>query len=1125
MLQRSSSHGADCHRSTSSVHSKPESTKAEVANQHAHAAATLAFARAQEKSSTDASHKGVGFSRKNITSSSQDSQPPLQQNKGPSNVDRVVKRQQSVRFVTCTDVEGRQSTSNREVRVEPRGSFSTVRPAALRPLSRCSSLGNAGIAGEKAGFNERELAPYGPYSRKDDAVASSPASSRHVRKSRSMFMPLKAPKVFYTNGTPERPGKTSSGHRDSNLNAATPHMNSYEAPLRTPKSMSFLGLRRERDSSGSRESNDLGIQMARDRFLHQTNQQRLLEKPSFLFKLKVQRQEKQSRKFVLTSSTNSYGSPIASSNQGTTPKEFKLKDKARKARRNIKDRFRRAFGRSSKEQLDIPVQQVDAYETHVREYPSGSDARLSNFEDIPLQSEATLCQVASRPPSIYMISSSQRIESQTGSVKSIGSDRSGDNLPTTDTNATTSQGSRLQPERDIQRLSVINENGAHVPSSSLNNTPANHKLGKSDGYVPDGNSKTTPVPEHASLYHYLMKRLEDTSPQRRLEALRKKMKESVSISKDVESISSAKHVENVNAAKDVENINITEVPRRLASFAGTGVKYKMVTIKPVPPSPMCSSEAGRSPKHGHQWVTADSAHAARAEDIFGRTGPHVHEWFAADSLREARMRRQGNKVLPEEHAINEVISGLKQGRSGSDAATFSHPHEASTKTSNHLAPENMNMTPQEVAHLIEPIVPERRIVLEARSTFFGGTKYATVKTISPFRRALTESEAESSAAGAETQDANKPPSVPYSESIYSRSTGGGTPAFAKSSLTLHSCDEDIPKMSSADAGNGDAIILDRHIYRPIMPDMKGHRATSYAGSVESFEWQNWMSSEVTKLENGKANPNCASTQAAFYIKDLPVMTWSLRSRHVRENAQIIGDDTEVNQSKAIPVKQPLGTVQQNVKLNQQNIPVLKPIVKYRSSTALVLAENIDSGRRSIPPPPPARPASPPPPPIPPRSHLRPNPYPKCGLSSANAVNTTNLFGAPNSAANVPRMGRENLRSGSETAFNSPKSIGTPVNLAKRVRQSNKVSPGGGLSAAVEKQFGSTYPISPGDNWRVNGKAMDPEGVEEDDVYGAEGAGLMGPSMTRDVGGMGSLGLVNSYLSSRRRKVAEFSDES
>ena len=951
-----------------------------------------------------------------------------------------------------------------------------------------------------------------------------------------MFSPLKAPDVFYTNGTPERPVSGFRNGEQSIANSRTPQIDLPTAALRAPKSMSFLRGGHEHLTPGLRERNDEAVQMARDRFFLQASQQRLRAQPSFLFRSKAQRQEKPFRQSVRTNSTNSYGMPIASTNQAELPKQPGMKEKARRASRSIKDKLRRAFGLSKEEPVEIPNQQIDAHETHVRRYPGDGTIENTSFNNIPHPNLTTLQRVASRPPSIHPASSTQELNSYAGSVNSMKSNHSDDKSRVTSWNSTgvntiASHGVRLQSERDLQRLSVINENGTHVPSSSFTRQkfcnqfsvyPVIHRPSQSLGHIPPPSNGSV---DSARVYSALMKRLEENSPKAKLEAARKAS------------------LESLNAPKCYP-------PRTSSVHSSRGTP---ATIRRVPES-NSSSENGDSVMHDHQWVKTDAIHSARAENIFGYTGTHIHQWVAADPLREARMRDQDDvfspKIVPTKI---EIISDRKEnapieihrGRSNSTAT-----QEASIRTSYHTVPENFGLTPQEIAARNEPVIHGSKTIRETKSTFFGGTSFTISRTQSPFRRALAEAgyngtvlnggvpislddfpmptplnirpmSSPSPDAGVNNQnEADKA----YTESVYSRTTSGHIPGASALSLPLPAEEDEKSEMRFQNTSTGDVVILDQATYRPTRLNTDGHRATS---SASSTEWKKWMSSEVAKLERAKDH----STAGSYVNYALPTMPKSFNAGHVRESAQINDDDTDVAQRRVRAVKQPLGIIQQYAaaqnaqQMSLQNPPLLKPILKKHS--ALSLVENFESTHNhgsSIP--------IPPPPPIPPRSPLRPVKS-KSSLRSVNTVNTLCTPSAPNSVTKTSSVNGRNLlhkRNASQTTLRSTKSLDTPAKLVKRnIRKVSNTaktpSPGVGIVGSVEKQFGATSTgtrsRTPGVSWSANRDNRSPE--PQDDVYGTDGAGLMGPIMSGgmqelDAQQMGSKRMVDLFLSSRRRRM-------
>ncbi|KAH8749435.1 hypothetical protein BGZ57DRAFT_776032 [Hyaloscypha finlandica] len=1115
MLRRNNSSRLSRRKSTSSVHSKHESIDPAVARQHAHTAATLAFARAQERSSADVGHSGSNLH--NNMAFVPERQPHSQQTNS-ANGGHVIKRQHSVRFAGPHAVQRRQSIGSRAAQCPSQESRSTnlrpiamttnaAVPAAYRPPSRSSSIGKASMS-KATTENLLSVAPYVEYYNNEEDAPSTPSSYRRLRRSKSMFSPLKAPSVFYTNGTPDRPESSYIGRQNSLSHSKTPQSPPRQAALRAPKSMSFL-----RGGRAIFERNDEAVQMARDRFFHETAQQRLREQPSFLFRSKAQRQEKPFRKSVRSSSGNSYGAPVSSGTQAHPSTESGLKVAARRASKTIKSKLRRVFGRSKDESVAVPNQQVDARETHVRQYNGDPDTVHQEFSDIPHPDEAAISRVASRVPSLHNANSNQQLRSHAGSVRSIRSSKSGQSddksrvtsWNSTGVNTMVSQTPRPYLDREQQRLSIINETGTHIASSSFTRPrlvnqfpgyPASHRPSKSTGHVP---APGQGLVDSARVYSALMKRLDGNSPKARIEASHKSSMESFAVS--------------------------NRQPLRSSSVGSSRGNRTPATIRHVLPEESTGGCKSRgSEQHDHQWARADSINSARAEDVFGFAGSHVHQWVAADPLREARMKNPDDVFSPKngtgsKENVPPVEQPQERGQLTASASELSR--EASTKTSYHTVPETFGLTPQELAIRNEPVVQNTKVLRESRSTFFGGASVTIARTTSPFRRAMAEEYSTVAASSVDNLlDAAPNSEKAYSESIYSRTTSGQTPAAVDSVLSLPISHPEIPEMPFPRSSNGDVVIIDRTTYRPVMPSGGSHRVT---GSTGSIEWKKWMSSEVAKLERSKEN---ASTSYVNYA--LPTMPKSFHAKHVREAAQINDDDDEISQPKAYVAKQPLGLVQQQ-NPNIPSAPALKPILKNRSAVSLVENTEVQKeGSSTIPIPPP------PPPPIPVRSPLRPMPS-KSSLRSVAAVNTSRTASAPNSAVKVSSLSGRNLlhkRNGSQTTLRSTKSasiksVETPAKLVKRAgRPINVNTPSPGLGLAVEGQFGSR---STNSRCRTPG-ITNSENIKEekDDMYGTEGAGLMGPRMSAsdlEAQALGSKRMVELFLSSRRRRIAGGSEES
>ncbi|KUJ09779.1 uncharacterized protein LY89DRAFT_597749 [Mollisia scopiformis] len=875
MLRRDS-HRLDRRKSTSSVHSTSESINLETARHHAHTAAMLAFLRAQQRSSADSSHNGDAHSRSNNSnhvSSNRQSLPPQTTTQDGN---RVVRRQQSVRFVGPNGLERRESlTRATQTTIQPQLSSATLRPmamttnapvpAAYRPPSRSSSIGKA--SSHKVAEGLMAANAFKEYYTQEDDVASTPSSYRRLRRSKSMFSPLKAPSIFYTNGSPKRLESISNaGHMRSYSH--TPTSQPTHPALRAPKSMVVLN---NRGHSGTDEKgrDREEIQQARDRFFHEKHRQRLREQPSFLFRSKAQRQQP-FRKSVRSSSTNSYGMPTDLLSPAGQTKSSGLKAAARKASKNIKNKLRRVFGRSKDEPVIIPHQQVEARETHVRHYNGDltpGQEQFEGFSNIPHPDESALSRVASRVPSIHTATSNQQLRSHAGSVKSFKSDLSDDKSRVTVLNTGANAPRPIERERDHQRLSIINEVGTHHPSSS---------------------------------YYRKHKHTNQISPYPRIEDSRIPQ-----------------------PSPDI---------RMARSTSGTPA-----TIRQVPAS------TGSDRSSSNQWSVPESTIQSRtsSDDVFSPAG-----------------------------------------QSGGPKLSLRRSYYENTESYLSL-PTPQGMSPQKMADRNERLMPETKVIREARTTFFGGSTYTISRKTSPFRRAMAEVSQNSNDLQSSGQSEKA-----YSESVYSRTTSGQTPAAANSSTSLPMLTTNVPMM--VPTAPGDVVIIDQTVYRPSGPHNVGHSVTS---SGSSQEWKKWMSSEVGKFERTKEN-NVTPTYINY---TLPTMPRTYNTGHVRENAQINDDDSPI-------VYQPLGSISQPSP-NIQILP-LKPILK-----------------KPIPAAPPL------PPPIPPRSPLRKK-LSKASLKSQNSSDNGRARSAPNSAASK-KLHKRRLSGGPGDIQNSQKLVENFLNSRRK----------------------------------------------------------------------------------------------
>jgi hypothetical protein len=1074
MLRRNSSHGPGRRKSTSSFRSRQDTIDPAEAQLHAQAAATYAFARAQERNSTDQSRHARKNSATNHQNLSQSRQQEINSNLG----NQALKRQQSVRFVGPNAVNRRKSTGRK---TEPpalvsKSSTATLRPVALttnapvpaayRPPSRSSSIGKASL-GRSTAQNYASTAAFDEYYIHEDDFASTPSSfERHaIRKSKSMFSPLGAPNVFYSNGSPDRSANYSN----------TPRSQENDVPLRAPKSMSFLrgGSDFLRSATG-RERNDEAVQMARDRFFVQATEQRLREQPSFILRSKASRQEKPFRKSLRSSSGKS-----GTTDSNESSRDLGLKDKARKVSQSLKNKLRKVFGRSKEESVAIPQQQVDAVETHVRAYAGQLSANHEDFLDIPKPDHAAFAHVAARVPSLRAIASNQQLRSRAGSIRSFQSDLSDDKSRVTSwtnnstVNTINSQGLRSQQQERDQRLSIINETGTHISKASFHRPNAKNQFSAYPAFHRPGHVQV-PRPggvDSARVYSALMKRLDENTPHAMPTVLRQASTETLRADQSIDHRSNS-----VKSTYSQQKPWIRQVPAD-NNFAAEGENKHVqdcqlgavpsVYFAKVSEDPFSQECAFRSTNAQH------SSQSHNSDDVF---------FFKPVSSNGNPFERR------------QLSDGSGGGYSLTDAEVPYHPAE-----------DPSGLTQQEKAARDDPM-PNTKVIREARSAFFGGSTFRIDRSTSPYRRALAETDGSAiTSDGLSARRGSPTRNVPphrfpatvsgvdddyYSESVYSRTTG----AYNSQAESCESIAPTVrlPTMPSEDSNSGGgAVIINSTTYRPTHPRQRDQ------SSAGLNEWKQWMSSEVAKLErpeNGTSHTMPTSSNN-YYV------------RHRREHAQMTDDDTDVVQKRMPSAKQPLGLVQQTANSSAGQQP-LRPILKNRSATSL---NEIGEVPNWIPQPPPI------PPPIPTRSPLR-QMQSRTSLKSTSTINpATPSSSIQNHSAN--NRGVLHKRNVSDTksirSVRSAKSFDTinlsPAKLVKRTGRpaqyttTPSVSPGG-IGAAVEKQFGGY-----GGQENLKGKGSE-------DIYGVQGTGIHGPVIL-DSQQLGSKQMVDMFLSSRRKRIA------
>ena len=429
----------------------PSANNGDVIHQEALTAANLAFERANEREVA----KTVPNGQDTISAE----KPGLE-------------RRQSVRFAGRTAIPSRNRSITRR---EPLGAIARHHccDSELQPKSQniAPSIPSDGR------ISDGLAQPSGEFGESDNA--SAPSSYRKLRKAKSLFSPGKAPSAVFRDGVPY--GKHHFRRKSFHSSDA------YNEPLRVPdprlrKSYSFLRGVTDHVSNSSRQyaTSDAAVQLARDQYLRQLEQQRLKEQSSFLGLGNRRKPPKAFRRTVRTSSTNS---ATTSSLVSAEPQKTKdISHRARSLSQTIKKKIKRVFKRYTDAEDTVPVQHVNATHPHYGDYISTSDGKEQRYPPVPEPDAELLLRVGSRESVTYTAPVFVDKIARPGSLRSAYSDEDESNTKsrvTSWTDSTAANTINLPKTLERKRLSVIREDGGpHQPSTSTRQYE-----GTSDGYA------------------------------------------------------------------------------------------------------------------------------------------------------------------------------------------------------------------------------------------------------------------------------------------------------------------------------------------------------------------------------------------------------------------------------------------------------------------------------------------------------------------------------------------------------------------------------------------------------------------------------------------------------------------
>ncbi|KAH7316823.1 hypothetical protein B0I35DRAFT_479631 [Stachybotrys elegans] len=311
---------------------------------------------------------------------------------------------------------------------------------------------------------------------------------------------------------------------------------SVQRQLKAPRSMSFLRTHAQSRST-SRAENDMAVNLAHNKLRLEVGQHQQQNKlnsyPSMLFRKKNKRSEssmdsqKEFRKSMRdTSNTTVPLTSYFSNDSSVVTKHASLRGTARKVSRSLKNKLKGLFTRPKSTDEQHSDEVVNEVVNEVAHGEPVNDERIPgepvndertpgidsdddyNMDDVVHPTgEASFARGPSRRPSIHAVPFGQQLRSLQGSLENIacGDSRAGDERSRvtswTDSTANTTVGMEGSGDWD-RRLSIINENGAHVSSASLHRR--SFEAGLPHGQLPAGSSA-----DHKRMYSSLVRRLED----------------------------------------------------------------------------------------------------------------------------------------------------------------------------------------------------------------------------------------------------------------------------------------------------------------------------------------------------------------------------------------------------------------------------------------------------------------------------------------------------------------------------------------------------------------------------------------------------------------------------------------
>ncbi|KAI1190744.1 hypothetical protein F5B17DRAFT_445957 [Nemania serpens] len=1035
----------DRRKSTTSVKSVHlEHILPETAERDAQVAATQAFARARERLATDSNTPLWPPSRFAEVGGGTSGCSP-QTKVRPS--EASLHQQQSVRFVQA-----------RHARPAPKDTMAKDASASRTPLglrhhvahvetgprpssSAASASGMVSATKGAAGDYINTLFTSDEYYTPEDDIASMPSSYRKLRKSRSLFtdgngVALATPK----NSNPSKPSVSANQLPLPSAPYQRPPQGNENVPpqgLKAPKSMSFLRDFRDTVVPAFKSEDTPTPFPFMNGYVNNTDKPKhnLRPKSSRFFRTGAPSQDSVFRKSMRDTSNNtvSMSSEIA--------KDSSIRCKARRASQGFKHKLKNLFGvgKGDGNNTKLPLQHIDAQRSHIfslGDLPNETDEELRH---VPSGDLTALSHVPSGVPSLHTVPSYQQPRSRQGSIESLSSEQKASDEKSRVTSWSSSGADTVityhsgHEERERKRLSVINENGTHICSSSARFATISEQSNPSTTSLLQPIQATPGTVDGQRIYSALMKRV-DQSQQ-----------------------AQASKGESPSRERSVEyNVQLDTVPRRKSSLnlrhfgcnASETIRYVM---------PESESET-ESPKAQEAFCNRDK-NSLLSTNYLQPTSPTANKARGKSHDHQASIyRNQGERGALGQNIDNDTLSAQSM--------------ETEQPTVQTLSSRNSAFFGSPTRHLFRTKSPFRRALQDRMQS---APKEPPIRSpdFNPWMRSLSNLP-NMSLQRSSTYGSDADVKLHYTESIYSTNTEDDLPKRHSDLAVV----EDPPQPAST---HGDAtIFVNTLAYNKRGSSLPPKQRVSSSSS--SVEWKMWLSSNVSKLEE---------TTSQVDSDNFPYSLTSTRtSRHVRENAQI-NDDREHGDTE------PLDTPPR-VQGNSDGFMTIELGEEEDDQpTPFDAGEGCPAVRQSILPLANRLPAS-----VSASSMVSPVTYPKRADREKELPKVPSLrFGRNRSNGHVnvtTKLVKRQLKpKTSGTALTSRSLSGADGDQPRKTNS---------LTNLRQKMYG----ITP-----TKLENVSPAAMSDDDPYGIEGAGILGPSQEN----VGSKRMVDIFLSSRRRRMA------